>query len=66
MIEVIGYWFCVLLAFAALAGITGLVAYLNIRASRYFVDMLGGWNTFLRYRKWYLANELKLKTDSGE
>ena len=53
MIEVIGWWFSILSAFLMLAILTFLVALANVRASKYFLEMLGGWQSFNRYRKWY-------------
>ncbi|BAQ84255.1 hypothetical protein [uncultured Mediterranean phage uvMED] len=57
VIEVIGYWFCVVVAFLALAGLTALVALLNVLASKYFLDMLGGWKVFLEFRAWLVKNK---------
>jgi len=57
MIEVIGWWFSILSAFLMLAIFTFLVALANVRASKYFVEMLGGWKSFNRYRKWYFLQK---------
>jgi hypothetical protein len=52
MIEIIGYWFAIICAMTVLAGLTYLVALLNILASKYFLEMLGGWDAFNEFRKW--------------
>ena len=66
MIEIIGYWFCVLAAFFALSGLTAFVAYLNVLSTRYFLDMCGGWAVFIRYKKWLRSNKyLKGSTDKA-
>ena len=59
MIEIIGYWFSVVSAFLVLAALTWLVAVVNIIASKYFLEMLGGWDSFNEFRKW------KNKIDKG-
>ena len=59
MIEIIGYWFAVVSAFLVLAALTWLVAVVNIIASKYFLEMLGGWDSFNEFRKW------KNKIDKG-
>lgn len=57
MIEIIGYWFAIICAFGVLSGLTALVAYINIIASKYFLDMLGGWKVFNEFRKWHKENK---------
>lgn len=52
MFEIIGYWFSVVLALAALAGLTALVAAMLCRALWYLVEAISSIKVFHEFVRW--------------
>ncbi len=52
ILEVIGAWTCVLIAFAILALLTYFIAYANWRAIKALITKVSDWKTFREFVKW--------------
>lgn len=65
-VEMIGYAFCIASGFGVIGLFIALVAYINIRATHYFVDMLGGWAVFNEFRKFKKRQNKRCLCDGCE
>jgi hypothetical protein len=57
--EYLGFFIAVCSGWAVFLMIVAMLCILSNRVTHVALDACGGWKTFLKYREWYMENEVK-------